>query len=95
MEELDQPVEVLEHFYTTDYFQPSAFRETDQLISIYYYVKLVGEQRFEAKLTPFDFPDEAGLQCEVPRWVALCDLNPADFKWPVDQRVVAQLKTTL
>ena len=95
MEELDQPVEVLDHFYTTDYFQPSAFRETDQLISIYYHVKLVGEQRFEAKLTPFDFPDDAGLQCEVPRWVALCDLNPTDFKWPVDQRVVAQLKTNL
>ena len=94
-EELNQPIDVLEHFYTTDYFQPSAFRETDQLISIYYHVKLIGKQRFEAKIAPFDFPPDAGLQCEVPRWVALADLNAADFKWPVDQRVVTQLKTAL
>ena len=93
-EELDQPIDVLEHFYTTDYFQPSAFRETDQLISIYYRVKLVGKQRFEAKLAPFNFPSDAGLQCELPRWVALADLNAADFKWPVDQRVVKQLKVS-
>ncbi|MDP4764480.1 MAG: NUDIX domain-containing protein, partial [Salibacteraceae bacterium] len=60
MEELNQPVEVLEHFYTTDYFQQSAFRETDQLISIYYKVKLVGAQLFKAKTKPFDFPENAG-----------------------------------
>ena len=91
MEELDQPVEVLDHLYTTDYFQGSAFRDTDQLISIYYTVKLVGEQQFEAKTKPFDFPENAGLKCEVPRWVGLSDLNADDFKWPVDRLVVGTL----
>jgi 8-oxo-dGTP diphosphatase len=93
MEELSQPVEVLEHFYTTDYFQQSAFRETDQLISIYYKVKLVGAQLFTAKTKPFDFPENAGPQCEVPRWVHLSDLNVEDFKWPVDRLVVGKLVT--
>jgi 8-oxo-dGTP diphosphatase len=92
MEELNQPVEVLEHFYTTDYFQQSAFRETDQLISIYYKVKLFGTQLFQAKTKPFDFPENAGPQFEVPRWVNLSDLNEEDFRWPVDRLVVGKLK---
>src|SRR6478609_2076845 len=38
-EELGIDIEVTEHFYTTDFFQQSAFRSADQLISIYYKVK--------------------------------------------------------
>src|SRR6187549_2467988 len=37
MEEMNLQVEVGEHIYTTDYFQLSAFRPDDQIISIYYY----------------------------------------------------------
>ena len=36
-EELDIDIEVLDHFYTTDYFQPSAY-DNSQVISIYYLV---------------------------------------------------------
>ena len=36
-EELGIDVEVLEHFYTTDFFQQSAFDDS-QVISIYYFV---------------------------------------------------------
>jgi 8-oxo-dGTP diphosphatase len=35
MEELNTEIEVLRHFYTTDFFQPSAF-DNSQVISIYY-----------------------------------------------------------
>jgi len=38
MEELECEIEALGHFYTTDYFQPSAFDDS-QVISIYYLVK--------------------------------------------------------
>ncbi len=38
-EELGCEIDVLKHFYTTDYFQQSAFHEDHQLISIYYLVK--------------------------------------------------------
>lgn len=90
MEELDQPVEIREHFYTTDYFQRSAFRETDQLISVYFRVKLIEPLCFEAKTRPFDFPENAGEQCEVVRWLPLSVLKRDDFRWPVD-RVVAEM----
>ena len=37
-EELDLDIEVVSHFYTTDFFQASAF-DNSQVISIYYLVK--------------------------------------------------------
>ncbi|MEZ4722458.1 MAG: NUDIX domain-containing protein [Flavobacteriales bacterium] len=91
MEEMNQPIEVVEHFYTTDYFQQSVFREEDQLISIYYRVRMVGEQQFETKSRPFDFPDSMGNQMEVHRWVKLEDLKADDFRWPVDKVTVNRL----
>ena len=36
-EELNIDIEVLSHFYTTDFFQPSAY-DNSQVISIYYFV---------------------------------------------------------
>lgn len=38
-EELDIDIEVKEHFYTTDFFQPSAF-DASQVISIYYFISV-------------------------------------------------------
>ena len=38
-EEFNVDIEVEKHFYTTDFFQQSAFVKTDQLLSIYYLVK--------------------------------------------------------
>ena len=91
-EELNQPIQVGDHFYTTDYFQQSAFLETDQLISIYFKVALQLQIQFEVKTNPFDFPDQLGNQMEVHRWVKLDELSENDFKWPVDKHVVAMLK---
>ncbi len=93
VEELNQPIDVVEHFYTTDYFQQSAFREQDQLMSIYYRVRLNGPQIFMTKIKPFDFPDGSLIQDEVHRWVHLSDLDVADFRWPVDKLVVKNLRS--
>jgi 8-oxo-dGTP diphosphatase len=38
MEEMQIEIEVLSHYYTTDYFQPSAYDDS-QVISIYYMVR--------------------------------------------------------
>lgn len=95
MEELNQPIEVVEHFYTTDYFQVSAFNPDDQLISVYYRVKMIGEQQFVSTSRPFDFPAHADQKFEVQRWVNLTDLNAKDFKWPVDRLVVRKLSLDL
>ena len=40
MEEMQIEVEILSHYYTTDYFQPSAYDES-QVISIYYMIRPV------------------------------------------------------
>ena len=92
MEELEQEVEVLEHYFTTDYFQQSAFKDSDQLISIYYKVRLLGELNFPTSSTPFNFPDDVGNQFEVQRWIPLSALSPDDFKWPVDKIVAGMLR---
>ena len=89
IEELNQQIEVISHFYTTDYFQQSAFREEDQLISVYYSVALTGKTGFTTKAKKFDFPDELGNPNEIQRWVPIRELMVGDFKWPVD-KVVAQ-----
>lgn len=39
MEEGNIEVEEMRHFYTTDFFQQSAFNPADQIISVYYHVK--------------------------------------------------------
>lgn len=41
-EELDKEIRVIAHFYTTDYFQPSAW-DNSQVISVYYLVEPKGE----------------------------------------------------
>ncbi len=38
MEELNCEIEVIQHFYTTDFYQPSAFDDS-QVISIYYEIR--------------------------------------------------------
>lgn len=38
MEEMQLEVEILSHYYTTDYFQPSAYDDS-QVISIYYMIR--------------------------------------------------------
>lgn len=90
MEEMNQPVRVVEHFYTTDFFQQSAFRKADQLLSIYYRIALDGPQQFSTSQTPFDFapgPENA----QSFRWISLEKLRTDDVTWPVDKVVVQRL----
>ena len=55
MEEMKQPIEVTGHFYTTDFYLPSFFHPSDQIISIYYTARMLGEQQFTAAHIAFDF----------------------------------------
>jgi 8-oxo-dGTP diphosphatase len=86
MEEAQLDLEIVEHIYTTDFYQQSAFRKTDQLISIYYKVK------------PKDFPIQINLaEFEVIEhgkpeylrffWVKRSDLKPEMLTFPIDKKV--------
>ncbi len=88
-EELGCEIEVLRHFYTTDFFQPAAFHEKHQLISIYYLVK---------NSTPFSVPISAKKHdhdkaegAQSFRWVPVSNLNADEFTFPIDKIVVGML----
>lgn len=91
MEELGQEIEVLGHFYTTDYFQQALFYEDKQLISIYYRVALKGTPRFRISEIPFDFKAKINGSQSF-RWEGIQKLQPGDVTFPIDKKVVELLK---
>ena len=90
LEELGQEIEVVRHFYTTDYFQRSEFHKDQQLLSIYYLIRTAGPVQFIVSSAPFDFEREEGAQSF--RWVALEELKEDELTFPVDRKVACMLK---
>jgi 8-oxo-dGTP diphosphatase len=90
MEECDAEIEVLNHFYTTDFFLKSAFSDA-QIVSIYYTVKNTSSLDLKIKQVPFDF-DEEGEVLQAFRWVKIKDMKVEDVTFPIDQHVVKLLR---
>jgi ADP-ribose pyrophosphatase YjhB (NUDIX family) len=83
MEEANLEVKVGEHFYTTDFFQISAFNNTDQIISIYYDVHASNTSAVLTKEKAFDF---------LPEQVAdIGDLREATMTLPIDKVAIKML----
>jgi ADP-ribose pyrophosphatase YjhB (NUDIX family) len=78
-EELNLDIEVLEHFYTTDFFQHSAFDDS-QVISIYY---LVSSGDPSAAITNT-------MDGERTYWMPLKEVSGDTFTLPID-KVVGQI----
>ncbi|MBD79491.1 MAG: NUDIX hydrolase [Crocinitomicaceae bacterium] len=92
MEEMNQPIEVQDHFYTTEQMVRSAFRPNEQVISIYHIIKPIGDINFKTSGLKFDFdPTIVGDQ-ESFRWTSLAELNPDDFSFLIDAHVVELIK---
>jgi len=90
VEECNTEVEILEHFYTTDFFIQSVFNDS-QIISVYYLVRPVSELILNFKDKIFDF-DEEGDFLQAFRWKNIRDLGIEDATFPTDQRVIELLK---
>jgi ADP-ribose pyrophosphatase YjhB (NUDIX family) len=90
VEECNTEIDVLEHFYTTDFFIKSAFNES-QVISVYYLVKPKNELVLRFKEKIFDFDEEGDLR-QAFRWRAISELSNIDATFPTDQRVIELLK---
>jgi len=86
VEETMQEVEVLEHFYTTDFFVPSAFDPAKQVMSIYYLVNFIAPIKFRLSEKVFDFA-ELKNDAQSFRWIKLSELKAEDFTLPIDKRV--------
>lgn len=88
IEECNAEIEVLEHFYTTDFYEKSSFNES-QIISVYYLVKETDELKLNFKASVLDF-DEQSTQSF--RWAKISELQVEDVTFKTDQVVVALLK---
>jgi len=88
-EELEMTIKVKRLFYVNDFFQRSAFRSTDQLLSFYY---LIDSDQIDLIPKPTDMnllqPNEQGF-----RWVDIENVQHSDFTFPIDREVVKILKT--
>ncbi|MBL4716299.1 MAG: NUDIX domain-containing protein [Bacteroidia bacterium] len=90
-EELNADIEILDHLYTTDFFQKSAFGDS-QIISVYYLVQPSQQLSIEFKTKPFDF-DKLFDGVQVFRWISLDTVSENDFTFPIDQQVIQLIKT--
>lgn len=86
-----QEIQVGEHFYTTDYFQPALFHTNVQVMSIYYWAKIKGEPKFDESKIPFEKTPLKNGSFSF-RWQKIDGLNPADFIFPTDQLVIKKVK---
>lgn len=97
MEEMNLNVEVLEHFYTTDFYQRSAFRPDQQIMSIYYKVRALEPITAPLRNKPFDFDArEMDMyartgETETFRWVDWKNLDEDVVTLPIDKVVVKLL----
>lgn len=89
VEECNVEIEVLSHFYTTDFFVKSAFNDT-QVISVYYMVKNLSPLQLMFKTVQFDFEGEGDI-LQSFRWTNLEDLTEDDVTFPADKHVVKLL----
>jgi hypothetical protein len=88
-------VHVGDHFYTTDFYQVSAFNHKDQIISIYYLVHTSATNSIQTKEKAFDFlPEEVADSngtAEHLRWIPLSELKEESMSLPIDKVVIKML----
>ena len=90
MEELNTPIEVISHFYTTEFYQPTTLLPSEmQLFNIYYLVKAEKPWIFQTTARQNDIPPVDGAQCF--RWVKIDDLRSDDFTFPIDKYLVGEI----
>jgi len=101
LEEMDLKVEVQDHLYTTDFYQPSAFNPDHQIISIYYLVKPLEEITARLSNKVFDFNHEQlesyklKNEIEAFRFIDWQELNEESVTLPIDKVVVRLLKSSI
>lgn len=87
MEECNAEIDILSHFYTTDFFEKSSFNDS-QILSIYYLVREVKPLALNFKTTAMDFDPET---LQSFRWIDLDVLSEDDVTFKTDKTVVGQL----
>ncbi len=86
-EESGLRIRVIDHIYTTHFFQISAFDPRDQIISIYYRVD------FDEAPPSFATEDSFEIGDQIFRWKAMDGLSADDFTLPIDKYIVPLIHT--
>lgn len=98
-EETGLSVHVRDHFYTTDFYQLSAFNKLDQIISIYYYVHCEDTSSLKTSRVPFDFlPEQLENQegeAASFRWIEWEAISAEIMSLPIDKVAIQLLKDQL
>lgn len=89
IEELGQEIDIIRHFYTTDFFQKALYYDDHQLISIYYLMKFKRSVRFKISTKAFDFPEDKNGNISF-RFLPVEKLKSTDLTFPID-RIVATM----
>ena len=93
-EETGLAVEIGNHLYTTDFYQQSAFKSSDQIISIYYKVTCKDLSGLKTSTKPFDISPEITSNptaaAESFRWVELNEFSAETVHLPID-KIVADM----
>lgn len=98
MEEMNLKIDIIEHLYTTDFYQTSAFNPNHQIISIYYEVKALHDILVPIKQKPFDFDEdqikkhELTGQTESFRFVKWEEFSEAILSFPIDKIAAREFK---
>ena len=90
VEECNAEIDVISHFYTTDFFEKSSFNDS-QVISVYYLVKEKASLQLAFKTKIYDF-DTEGEVLQAFRWVKIKDLDIEEITFRTDKTVAALLK---
>lgn len=87
-EEMGADVAVENLFYVNEFYQPSAFNPSQQIISFYYGVKLLSEE-----ITFKSIEKRWNREYLVEfRWEPISELQEDDFTFPIDRIVFKQLR---
>lgn len=89
-EELNVEIDVLEHFYTTDFMQISIFNPNVQVISIYFLVKPLNKiNNIKNKRFDFDILENGS---QIFRLENLSEISIDHITLPTDQMALSLLK---
>lgn len=100
-EEMNLRIKVLDHFYTTDFYQQSAFNPQHQIVSLYYTVQPLEPIAVPVNTEAFIFTEEQMQkylqqgETESFRWIAARNFDENCLTLPIDKVVAAKIKQIL
>lgn len=91
-EELQQEIKNIEHFYTTDFFQPAQFFENTQLISIYYTAEFADQ--LKPNFAVESKPDYSNLHKNGDMHFRWCPIENVQeqLSFPIDKKISGMLQ---